>query len=99
MISRKAIEVFKKILGSKEPSESRLGEEFTIFPEGSRLTCECEDFVFRGGSYRIEYRDEEKHWHYQRSCKHIAKHLRRRGLKVRIQNLVGRNVSEEVAQI
>lgn len=77
-------DVLKKVLGAKEPSESRSNTTFTIFLDEDKYTCDCEDFRFREGSYDIAYKDEQGETQTQQGCKHIARHLRKLGLEIAV---------------
>ncbi len=71
-----ASKVWRRILGTQVKSFTDPSKTYTLVWEGDKLTCDCPDFRFRGGSYLIVW-EEEGEEKRQKGCKHIADYFRR----------------------
>ena len=73
-MDRQEKEVLKKILGTRVASFTNHNKTYLVFLDETGYTCNCPDFIFRKGSYELEW-TEDGETKRQQGCKHIAEYL------------------------
>jgi hypothetical protein len=85
MASKRELSLWKRLLGVKVESFTEDGKFYTVAAGEKGLECDCQDFIFRRGSYRIVFQDPQKPQGLQgnniQGCKHMAQYLADVGMK------------------
>jgi hypothetical protein len=81
MTSRKEIEVWKKLLGTKINSFTHKEHQYTVFLGENGWECECMDWKVRKGSHTYLFNDNGE-LKQLKACKHIAQAIANSGIEI-----------------